>query len=750
MRRASATEEMKAMNRLKLAMLATLGAMVLGACGGGAGSEPVTAPPPVGGEPDTPTDPVEPGGPVDPGRPVDPPQPPSPPQPDAPQLRLLAGSTGGSGSTDGAAAVTRFETPAGVVVDAEGNTFVADMTMHTIRRIAADGTSTTLAGSPGLTGAVDGNGAKARFNGPTALALDDQGGVFVADTFNHTIRHVSARGDVTTVAGTAGQIGDTGGPALQSTFNFPRSLVRDGNRLFIADSGNHVVRTLQAGSTAVVAGKSRTRGIATADTTPSEARFDQPVALALRESDKALFVLDAGNCVLRSITSDPASGDRVRIVVGANGECQSKDDPVPLRARLNTREAVLSQDHAMSMAIAGDGRLYFSEGPLNDGRLRIAEGTLGVVTLKHGANQADGPLSLASFARPKGLGIRLDSSEVVVSDGSLIRAIDTDPAARRVVTVSGQRDAVGGSTDSADGRSARFSRPLGIALAADKKTLLVADRGSDLREVDPNGAVRTRRQEQQGATAFMIAAGEARTGLVFALLDFGGGRADLQTWSLTGDAAYRIAATGTPIDGTVGLAAFGCPTGLAVDTQDNAVVADPCAHAVRRVTPGGAVSRVAGSYAAAGSAEGNALLEARFEAPFDVAIGGDGSIYVLDAVNLTLSKITGAGASASVKVVAAGFTDPRGVAVDSHDNVYVAEGTLDVVKRVEPGGKVSVIAGRPGQHGFVPGALPGALAFPARQANNLDPQNKVGMSVRNNRLVMTMENGIVEIGPLPQ
>jgi hypothetical protein len=101
-------------------------------------------------------------------------------------------------------------------------------------------------------------------------------------------------------------------------------------------------------------------------------------------------------------------------------------------------------------------------------------------------------------------------------------------------------------------------------------------------------------------------------------------------------------------------------------------------------------------------------------------------------------------------VIAAGLTDPRGLAVDSHDNVYVAEGTLDVVKRVEPGGKVSVIAGRRGQHGFVPGALPGALAFPARQANTLDPRNKVGMSVRNNRLVMTMENGIVEIGPLPQ
>ena len=74
----------------------------------------------------------------------------------------------------------------------------------------------------------------------------------------------------------------------------------------------------------------------------------------------------------------------------------------------------------------------------------------------------------------------------------------------------------------------------------------------------------------------------------------------------------------------------------------------------------------------AGSAEGDALLEARFQAPFDVPIGSDGSAYVVDVINLTVSKITGAGASASVKLIAFDLTEPRGVAVDANGNVYGA------------------------------------------------------------------------------
>jgi hypothetical protein len=73
-------------------------------------------------------------------------------------------------------------------------------------------------------------------------------------------------------------------------------------------------------------------------------------------------------------------------------------------------------------------------------------------------------------------------------------------------------------------------------------------------------------------------------------------------------------------DGGQGVATFKCARGLAVDSQGRAVVADPCAFSVRRVSQSGAVSRLAGSYELPGHEDGDALDRARFARPIDVAL----------------------------------------------------------------------------------------------------------------------------------
>ena len=88
-------------------------------------------------------------------------------------------------------------------------THVGDANNYTIRKITPAGAVSTLAGTAGITGSTDATGAAARFNGPTGVATDSAGNVYVADAYNYTIRKIRPAGMVTTLAGTAGVAGST-------------------------------------------------------------------------------------------------------------------------------------------------------------------------------------------------------------------------------------------------------------------------------------------------------------------------------------------------------------------------------------------------------------------------------------------------------------------------------------------------------------------------------------------------------------
>ncbi len=131
----------------------------------------------------------------------------------------MAGLAGVYGSTDGAGSAARFSFPYGVAVDRAGNVYVADTYNHTIRKVSPAEVVTTLAGNASiqnqygfpLPGSDDGTGNKARFNEPNSIALDGAGNIYVADTCNHTIRKVTPAGVVTTLAGLAGSWGSNDG-----------------------------------------------------------------------------------------------------------------------------------------------------------------------------------------------------------------------------------------------------------------------------------------------------------------------------------------------------------------------------------------------------------------------------------------------------------------------------------------------------------------------------------------------------------
>jgi hypothetical protein len=149
------------------------------------------------------------------------------------------------GSTDGTNTVAQFKSPYGVVVDSAGNLFVTDTGNYTIRKIThvgADWVTTTLAGSAGLSGSANGTNAVARFNGADGIAVDRAGSLFVADSGNSLIRKVTPMGSnwVVTTIGGGSFWGTNDGVGNASRFHGPSGIAVDSTgTLFVADTSNN-------------------------------------------------------------------------------------------------------------------------------------------------------------------------------------------------------------------------------------------------------------------------------------------------------------------------------------------------------------------------------------------------------------------------------------------------------------------------------------------------------------------------------
>jgi hypothetical protein len=155
-------------------------------------------------------------------------------------VSTLAGLGFNDGSADGTNSDARFLWPEGLTADGAGNVFVADTGNSTIRKVTPAGVVTTIAGSPGLSGSVDGTGSAARFNFPSGIAVDNAGNLFVVERLNNTIRKVTPAGVVTTLGGLAGVSGSTDEVGLAARFSGPSGIAVDGaGTLYIADTGNN-------------------------------------------------------------------------------------------------------------------------------------------------------------------------------------------------------------------------------------------------------------------------------------------------------------------------------------------------------------------------------------------------------------------------------------------------------------------------------------------------------------------------------
>jgi sugar lactone lactonase YvrE len=355
-------------------------------------------------------------------------------------VTTLAGSPPGTVSEDGPAVSARFANPSGIVVDPSGNLFVTDQGANTIRMITPAGVVTTLAGTAGVTGHVDGTGASAMFSGPTGIALSSNGNLIVADTGNNTIRQVTPGGVVTTIAGTAGTVGTQDGAGSSAQFDSPGGVAVDANgNIYVCDSRNNVIREITpAGVVSTLAGTATPdnyifgNGPVSADGTGAAAAFANPVGIAI-DADGNLYVTETQSSTIRKI----APGAVVTTIAGTPGlqyyeSYGDVDSTSGDTARFRS---------PVGIAVDGNGNVFVADTGNNAVRKIAPNGA--VTTLAGGLPGfgnvgQDGTGSRAQFFGPSGVAVASSGSLFVADSGNQTIREGVISSAAPIVTVNVQ------------------------------------------------------------------------------------------------------------------------------------------------------------------------------------------------------------------------------------------------------------------------------------------------------------------------
>jgi streptogramin lyase len=264
-------------------------------------------------------------------------------------VTTFAGLAGVIGSNDGMGTNAQFNGPQGIAVDNSGNIYVADTGNSTIRKITLSGEVTTIAGVANYPNPFDGVGTNALFNHPQALAVDSIGQIYVADTWNYTIRKIATDGTATTLAGRAGYPGNLDGATNRARFQCPTGIAVDTNgTVYVSEFSSHTVRRITAdGTVTTIAGRAGSWG--DSDGVNDSARFYQPTAIAV-DVNGNLYVVDSGNQTLRQITLSNTNWT-VTTIAGISGVAGNVDGTGPT-AHMN---------FTLGMAVGTDGLLYLAD-----------------------------------------------------------------------------------------------------------------------------------------------------------------------------------------------------------------------------------------------------------------------------------------------------------------------------------------------------------------------------------------------------
>jgi trimeric autotransporter adhesin len=598
-------------------------------------------------------------------------------------ISTVAGSGNRGYSGDGGPATSaQLKEPNGVAIDSTGNLYIADYGNNRIRQVTPAGIISTVAGT-GTSGSYSGDGGpatSAQLNAPIGVALDSVGNLFIADSFNNRIRKVTPAGNISTVAGNGspGYSGD-GGPGVDAQINDPLALTVDSTgNLYIADS-HRIRKVTPAGTISTVAGTGAS-GVPSGDGGPATSANISAFGIAV-DSTGNLYIADLASYQIRRVTPSGI----INAVAGNGSATYSGDGGLAASAQLS----------ASGVAVDNAGNLYIAD----SANSRVRKVTpLGIISTVAGNGIAvslgdGGP---AASAQLSATGVAVDSvGNLYIADTGNSRIRKVTPGG--IITTAAGNGSVGSSGDGGQATSAQLSSPNAVAVDS-AGNVYIDDTGNNrIRKVTPAGVIST-------------VAGNGSQGY-------------------SGDGGP---ATSAQINGT---------NAVAVDTIGNLYIAD--SNRVRKVTPAGTISTVAGNGSPGYSGDGGPAVSAQFNGTLALGVDSAGNLYIADYGNNRIRKVTPAG---NVSTVAGNGTQGYsgdggpavsaqlsavGVAVDSVGRVYVADSSNNAVRLLQPQGASPA----------PPSLTPGGIAPAFSPVNTIQPGEWVSIYGTNLASTITTWDG---------
>jgi len=648
------------------------------------------------------------------------------------------GNAGYSGD-NGPATAAQLSSPVSLAIDGAGNIYVADYVNDVVRRIdAGTGIITTYAGQKSASAVGDGGPAlNAQLSSPTGLALDAAGNLFIS-TFGNRIRMVTAgSGTITTVAGTGG-FGYTGnnGSATSATLAFPEGIAVDGaGNIYIADTQNNVIREVNA-TTGVITSVAGTasRGYAGDGGPATSATLNLPYSVAVDTSGN-LYIADYNNAAIRKV----AASTGIISTLAGSGSCTAfggDGGPAASAALCLPRGITVSSAGTIYVAETSANRVREITSPMvpptavtpvpvfvapsgtyaNPQTVNLSDTTPGTeiyLTL-----DGSSPAAAQSPAYYGSINVSgsVTMQAIAVAPGYLPSTITTsaytitNPPQTLLNTVAGS-GVQGASGAGGPANNAQFSTLSGIAV----------DSAGNLYIPDPNNEVVWKSSASTGTINIVVGTllsfgktgdgGPATSALLFGpshvALDSAGNlyiadtnnneirRVDAQSGIIS---LYAGGATNPSLLGDGGPATdagLSGPQGLAFDSADNLYIADLSHARIRMVASSTEnISTVAGGSTSGLVGDGGPATSAALSNPYDVTISSNGDMYIADSTHGLVRRVA---ANTTVITTVAGNGDvgasgdggpatqaeinPRAVAVDRAGNLYIAN-PPDAVREV--------------------------------------------------------------------
>ncbi|MBV9143542.1 MAG: protein kinase [Pseudonocardiales bacterium] len=565
-------------------------------------------------------------------------------------IRTIAGTgTKGYSGDNGPATKAQLWNPQGLAVDGAGNLYVADTYNHRIRKIDSAGTITTIAGNGSQDSTGDGGpAALAEFRYPVGVAVDRSGNLYVAENNGCRVRKIDQSGRISTVAGTgvAGFSGD-GGSATQAQLKYPQAItIDDSGNLYIADTSNYRIRKVDAAGTITTIAGNGTQGFAGDGGPAAAAELGYPVDVTVDRAG-SLYIADGRNDRIRKL--DP--GGRINTIAGSGIRGFSGDGGPAVTAQLAFPAAV---------AVDRDGNVYI--GDWWNHRVRKVDQN-GIITTVVGAGPSypgdGGPATQAALSSPNFIHVdKVGRLYIADSGNNRIRRVDQSG---NITTIAGTGSA-GFSGDGGQAIDAQLNDPVGLALDSAGNVYIADTYNHRVRKVTTDSKITT-------------------------IAGIGGG-------FYSGD------------NGPANKADLRFPRSLTVGGDGSLYIAEGGDDRIRRVDSSGLITTVVGNGTRGFSGDGGPATQAQLSAPAEVDLDRGGNLYFADELNNRIRRVDRTGIITTVAgngtkgfsgdggpAREAQLSGAWGVAVDDAGDLYIADTNNNRIRRVDPSGRITTIAG---------------------------------------------------------